>query len=250
MVSEAAFKTAWQQTGHEADLLLRAFISGQQCDCLSWVFVSAYQSALRRTFGNLPSDQWWSFAASEDRTGELPGVTLNNDRLSGSKTWIAGADHVDGVVVTCEGSCYLVSVNDPGVSIETDPPGSFLPDMSVGKLTLTDVSAVPVAMHGDFSLAEPFFLVAASCGYLVREAGRLGLEGLAPAAESALADLSALQDPEIDTERLLGVYMKVAGLGKTCGAEAGKQDNGPGRDWKQNGRLLSMYRKGLQQRVE
>ena len=70
-----------------------AITGGAIADRLAWVFVAGYQAANRRVFPELPVDGWAAYLVSEDRNGELPGVTAApNDGgflLNGHKTWLA-----------------------------------------------------------------------------------------------------------------------------------------------------------------
>ncbi len=98
---EATFLSAWQQaTNRVAGPREMAIAGGAAADDFAWIFMAGYQAAIRETFGwDLPRG-WLAFAASEDRSGEKPPLTLSDGRLSGWKTWVAGSDSVSHLVTT------------------------------------------------------------------------------------------------------------------------------------------------------
>lgn len=233
---ESEFKWFWQGV-NSPDPIVRAFYSGLRADRLSYVFIAGYQSALRLTFDGLAEDEWWCFAASEDRSGELPGVSKEAGKLNGTKTWVAASDHIDGAIVTADGECYGVRTGIDRVTVETYAPGSFLADMSTGKLTLDGVDAGdPLLVKMNFGIAEPMGLVASSLGYLLRESHRLGDKDLSDEARRLAPALDKVSDPG----HLFETYCQVADLGKRAGQMAGTAD------WADNGKLLSMYRRPLE----
>ena len=241
--SEAAFKGIWQSATGDTPIV-RAVSTGMRADRLSWVFISGYQGAIRLAFDAIPDKDWWSFAVSEDRTGQLPGVELTDGLLSGTKTWVAACDHVDGVIVTTAGQCYLVPRDAEGAQFERYEVSSFLPDMSTGKVTLKSADAGNVIeMKIDFRLAEPVALMAASAGYLLREASRLGERSLLRRSEAIVGRLAELD--QIDLTAISAIYSEVAEQGKVCARVAANRGDASVNDWQQNGRLLSMYRKAL-----
>ncbi|MBT4161296.1 MAG: hypothetical protein HOC70_02045 [Gammaproteobacteria bacterium] len=250
---EFTFKRIWQATAEEPDILSRAFKAGLASDRLSWVFIAGYQSALRRVFKHLPEKEWWAFAVSEDKTGELPGVSLSDGCLNGVKTWVATSKHLDGAIVTAGRSCYRVSAHTQGAALEHSPPAEFLGEMSVGKLTLTNLEAgESVSMTGDFGIAEPTFLAAASCGFLLRETKRLAMSGMDERIRLITADLSNFYDtgPESDIKELHRIYCLVSDLGKECGSMASECGDRSAGDWAVNGKLLGLYKRGLASRIE
>lgn len=226
----------------------RAYLAGQAADCLSFVFIAGYQSAVRLAFDNIADDEWWSFAVSEDKSGELQGVALADGKLSGTKTWVAASDHVDGVIVTAAKECFPIQREAEGAIFESYPPGNFLSDMSTGKVTLQETkSGDPISLNIDFTIAEPICLMAAGAGYVHREAKRIGADAIADDClliSKELAGLDVSQLPEI-----FRLYCQVAEHGKTCGRLADERGEAKAEDWQQNGKLLSMYKKGLANRI-
>ena len=246
MEKEVDFKVAWQSTSGDTPIA-RAVSAGIRADRLSWVFISGYQSAIRLAFAGIPEDEWWSFAVSEDKAGCLPGVQLSHGRLSGTKTWVASCDHVDGVIVTAAGRCYQVSRHAEGVQFERYASASFLRDMSTGKVTLENADAhSAIEMRLDFRLAEPVALMAASAGYLWREATRYREHSLLQGCEVVFNRLAGLV--QIDAKLVSAIYSEVAQLGKVCAKIAEIRCDGSEEDWRQNGRLLSLYKKTLAQK--
>ena len=247
VADEATYKTIWQSLD-TADPLVRAFEAGLRTDRISWVFVAGYQSALRLAFDGLAEKEWWCFAASEDQSGELAGVTLANGVLSGTKTWVAASDNIDGAIVTVNKQCFSVRAGEPGCHIETYPPGNFLPDMSTGKLTLVEYAATEaLELKMDFGLAEPTALVAASAGYLLRETFRLDASELRQQLHAAIPEIK----DNLDLAELYRIYSLIADIGKQIGAAATERKDTPeATDWQQNGKLLSLYRRGLSARIE
>ena len=241
--SEAEFKNVWQDQANGPPIA-RAISAGIHADRLSWVFLAGYQSAIRLAFEGIPENEWWSFVVSEDKSGQLPGVVFSDGCLSGSKTWVAACDNVDGVIVTAAGLCYYVQRHTTGVQFDSYASGNFLPDMSTGKVCLT--SAEPLAaveLKLDFRIAEATALMSASCGYLWRESKRYREQELRQGCETVLHRLAELD--QTDLESLNNIYGEVAEHGKACAAIAEVRGDRSREDWKQNGRLLSMYKKVL-----
>ena len=76
IADEKAFYDIWRrEIVQHKDLLSRALHGGLVSDCFSWVFLSGYQSAISHTFSEVDRDDWASFAVSEDKTGEKPGLS-------------------------------------------------------------------------------------------------------------------------------------------------------------------------------
>ncbi len=245
---ERAFKGAWHSLPETTGDFEAAVIGGAMSDRLAWVFLAAYQSAVRACFPGLPSREFVSFAASEDRRGEYPGTSIDDDgRLQGNKSWIAASRTVDWLLVTVQARDRIVLVNAraDGVSLNhRDSPG-FLGDMSQGMAAFVDV--VPerhVSRHdvARFGLAEPFFVTAAAAGYLYHR------ESAAQHRDRILGVLCSLADQSAagfhaDVAGLLQNYDAVKSIGKAVGAAEG------GADWSANGKLLGMYRSSLARQI-
>jgi len=84
----------------ETELALRG---GALADRLAWVFVSGYQAAVRRCFPEFAAPSGWTCLAAAE-AGDGPGCRLDSGpdglRLSGDKSWIAGAGVLDSLVVS------------------------------------------------------------------------------------------------------------------------------------------------------
>ena len=116
--------------------------------------------------------------------------------------------------------------------------------MSTGKVTLENADAhSAIEMRLDFRLAEPVALMAASAGYLWREATRYREHSLLKGCEVVFNRLAGLV--QIDTKLVSAIYSEVARLGKECAKIAEIRGDGSEEDWRQNGRLLSLYKKTL-----
>ena len=61
--------------------------------------MAGYQAAIREVF-KPGVDGWLAYAATEDRSGKLPGLSLSDGMLHGAKTWVAGSDSVSHLVTT------------------------------------------------------------------------------------------------------------------------------------------------------
>ncbi len=138
-MDEADYYQAWR--GHAEgveDATELAVAGGRIADQLSWVFVAGYQAAIRATFTDAPEKGWGSFAVTEDRSGELPGVERGTDGcLYGHKTWIAASRHADWLIVKAgrgdEATYCFVETDEPGLILShKDRPG-MLPDLSQGQ---------------------------------------------------------------------------------------------------------------------
>ncbi len=238
-----------------------AFAGGALADRLSWVFLAAYQGAIRSCFTPPPDNVWSTFAVSEDRTGTFPGVTRHNNQLHGSKSWIAASDNVDELLVTIgpglKSGCVRVKRDAPGLSLITRPPAAFLGDMSQGNATFaaTPVSAadeVDLAGARNFGLAEPFFVLVAASGYLLVEAQRLGDEQLADDIFEICNQLDRLYSVGFanDLVSLQAVYSAGSAAGKRCSSLVAARQDPTFTDWQGNGRLLGMYGRGIRERVQ
>lgn len=252
IADEAALKRFWQSHVSAGNLVQTAFTLGLHADRLAWIFCSAYQCALRAEITGIPDHEWWALAASEDSRGELPGVSYDTGRLNGFKTWVAASNLVDAVVVTVDRSAYVVRRDASGAKIETYPAGSFLSDMSVGRLELKGVTAdhsIDLGRH--FALTEPFYITSAALGYLLKETTRLNAEAFMTEVEACI---KALGDLEIrgyidHIDAFAALYRRVSDLGKVMGQISTAAADPRAIDWEKNGKLLSMYRRGIEKRV-
>lgn len=250
--TESSFKRIWLSTASKTSLLNRAFYSGFLSDRLSWVFIAAYQAAHRQVFEGLAADEWWAFAGSEDKSGKLPGVSVTDGKLNGTKTWVAAIEHVDRIIVSVGRTFFVVQPRDSSIELQTYPPGKFLPDMSVGRMTMTNTRAAEtIVMNGDFALAEPVYITAAGFGYLLKESRRLSRADLEEDIRQSCEKLSDLWSRGYteDIKALLGIYREIGRVGKILADDATMLNDRQARDWQESGKLLGMYRKGIEQRL-
>jgi acyl-CoA dehydrogenase len=201
--------------GHS--LFQQALIGGLLAPRFGFVFSAGYQTAIRHIFPSLTASGWVAFAVSEDRNPEapLPGVDYveQNGRfeLSGFKTWVAASDHCGQFIVSArnqtngsKGTLYfLVNRAAPGVSVSTRPPGRMLPDLSQGKLELTQYM-VAEPLNADrvksFAAAEVLFIYLAflASTWANFPARREGVETLLAESES----LTQVASPSWDAPML------------------------------------------------
>ena len=258
--SEAQFKSIWLGIAKDANPFQAAFHGGLLADRLSWVFLAAYQSATRDCFAGLPARAWVSFAVSEDRSGAVAGTVIDEQgRLHGTKTWVAAVANVDYLIVTqgpsIDHGCLLVDAHCAEVSLATRKPAAFLSDMSQGSATFNHLPLLAehtITNHTarQFGLAEPFFILVAACGLLLKEAGRLHAT---PLRDRVIAHLDNLQrcyadDYKADVRALLVLYETGSNLGRDCAAMVLEADPA-NQDWLANGKLLGMYGRGLRNAV-
>lgn len=254
---EPTFKRLWQTVAGRDPAVL-AFAGGALADRLAWVFAAAYQGAMRACFDGARTDAWIALCASEDRTGEFPGVRLEDNSLHGSKSWVAASATLDQMIITLgrsplDGS-YLLDCDAPGVEVVQLPRKAFLGDLSQGAVNLVAASAaarVDTSRAGDFGIAEPFFVVVAALPYLLREGRRLGQDD-ADALERIAVDADKIYAAgfHADVAAVLDVQQRCAAIGKSVAAAAGETEAGPGSDWAADGRLLGMYGRGLRARLD
>ncbi len=250
---EGAYKGLWRHHCATLDEFHAALVGGMLADRLSWVFVAAYQSAVRACFVGVPQGVYTSFAASETNEPDRPGTSLSGDgRLLGHKSWIASSRVVDHLIVTIGrdfASPPVAVTIGAGVHLTHREEPGFLADMSQGYAWFDRVPCEPVQNHSgaQFGLAEPFFMMAAGVGFMLREARRLDEPTLGDQASALLPELLQLDRAGFasDREALSCLYRRVAKLGKSCAERASSIAGGAADDWAANGRLLGMYGRGL-----
>jgi alkylation response protein AidB-like acyl-CoA dehydrogenase len=245
-----------------------ATIGGALADRLPWVFVSGYQGAVRRAFPELDAGTRWAcLAASEDRERKFPGTRIEDDhgrpRLSGTKTWVAGSDHVGVLVVTAgvgaEHRIVAVDRDAEGVSIETYERAKFLGDLTQGRATFDGALALlefPIPDGGrGFGAAEGLHVLTALNAFMLSHALRLG--GAASLIGSAVAGVqaaSAIAEREL-TDGL--VTLGLAGLDEQTQVTAEQfealiADGDPAlhERWMTDRRLVGMYSAGINRYAE
>ena len=200
---ETSFHAAWvagctdSQRRVLSDSAELALTGGAMADRLAWVFVSGYQAAVRQCFPELvPATGWTCLAAAEGRGG--PGCALSDDgngyKLSGEKSWIAGAAVLESLVVSTgegeERTFAGVLASAPGVSIDLPRKPGFLGEMSQGVARFADVSVAGVLQEPARGLrfrgAEPLFVMLALNACLRVRAATAGMTELVDLAEQAI----------------------------------------------------------------
>jgi hypothetical protein len=139
--TEDEFHAVWlahELSSHEP--LAMAAAGGALADRLAWVFVAGYQATLRHALPQTPVLPGWSALVNTEGVDSLPGTSLEGApgarRLSGWKTWVAGADHVERLYVSArhnELPLLAIGRNDDGVTIEHSRVGGYLPELVQGR---------------------------------------------------------------------------------------------------------------------
>lgn len=241
-MGEAEFYQQWQELT-EAKPFDLAIAAGRLAESPGLIFLAGYQACIQATFPELDRGRWHTFAVSEDRSpnSERPGVTFADGKVSGFKTWIAGVNSVDGLVLKvgsgAEARYGVVEAKAEGVTLTekpkpTDNPG-FLPDMSQGvaefrQATFTELNDASGVKN--FQRFEPYYIYLAFLARL----GSLNNE-LAGPANQVLEGQKNQQDL-VQLDRDVSVLM-------TTMAESGLR---LGTNWDMDHRLFTMYSKGIQ----
>ena len=179
--SEADWYRHWQAlAGPDDDPVTLAMRGGASADRFAWVFMSGYQAALKRCFPEYCAGGWVCFAAAEPRNG--PGCELRESgdgfRLTGQKSWIAGAEHIDRLIVSLDEARRFVCLerDRPAVEISLPRTPSFLAELSQGvadfngvEVDRSEVLDEPVRAQR-FRGAEPLHVLIALNAFL---AGRI-----------------------------------------------------------------------------
>jgi hypothetical protein len=255
--SESEFHALWQSLEDRTPLEM-AVRGGMSADRFAWVFMSGYQAALRCCFPDFAGPGWMCLANAEPK--DAPPCELRRTgsgfRLRGAKSWIAGARHVNRLVVTViEKGCF-VAVNraSPGLTIDLPRTPSFLAELSQGAARFDDV---PVAdddvldaseRTGWFRSAEPLFVLLALNGLLASHARRLEADdSIVQLASTAISAGSALVEQLHEVEQMrtglgeLRSYSSeaVARFQATVLPAAGDEFRSR---WRADARLLEMFR--------
>ena len=122
---EAGNEAAWYQLWNGKNLgklspRASALQGGLLADRLPWVFVAAYQAAIRSVFQEVPRQGWAAFVATEDKKDPdaRPGTSLCEAgsviRLSGYKSWVAQSRSPRAMV-----GSGLIGVSSEGTSTQS-----------------------------------------------------------------------------------------------------------------------------------
>lgn len=253
-MEEAQYHKLWREYAKgQEDLLAMAVTGGLVADRLAWVFVAGYQAACRRAFPTAAFDDWVAYAATEDRKGEppLPGVTIANRTLAGSKTWVAAAENVVDLIIKVGRGADAQYLRIPRTSANlTIDPGerkSFLGELSQGRAhfdgtPFEDSQVLDASEVKSFRLFEPLYIYAAFCGHVLGSTTEHDLVACShdclDGVEAALASIGTHELDRYHVEkadaraqdllvRLTGNRVQTAG------------------DWDVDQRLVAMYSRGL-----
>jgi hypothetical protein len=185
-----------------------AMRGGAVADRFAWVFMSGYQAALKKCFPEYCGNGWSCFAVAEPREG--PGCELQESedgyRLTGQKSWVAGAEHVDRLIVSLDDARRFVCLerDRTGVEISLPRAPSFLAELSQGvavfnavEIDRSEVLDEP-ARARRFRGAEPLHVLIALNAFLAGRTRALGgSDSLVDQAEAVLEAAAGLS-PVLD----------------------------------------------------
>ncbi len=264
----AGDEAAWYQHWNEKNLaelspLASALQGGLIADRLPWVFVAAYQAAIRSVFPEVPRQGWAAFVATEDKKDPeaRPGTKLcgrgSVKMLSGYKSWVAQSQHVDHLVVTARGEdgeqcCVYVERNRPGVTLTHREVPGFLGAMSQGFALFEEVEIRPECIFpGDrvesFVRTEPPFVMLASSAFLLAQLrdADAGLRDTLVALTLALCEFcNEKGGKDSPAPGILAALDR--GLQDCVGRFEAAVDLSALPGWAEDSRLLSMYSKRIQ----
>lgn len=260
LASEAEYREQWGRAlDNERSPQSLALAGGYLASQLPWVFLAGYQAAIRWVFADASIAGWLAFAASEDRGSEnpLPGVRRgDNGALAGWKTWVAGVNSIDGLLVLLnrDGSvpAKVVELSRATQGLTLHGPGAapsagrFLGAMSQGKAQLADVPLVEQRELSTerlrwFRHAEAISVFTALAAFLLRQSEIVAHDGLrndvaelfaGQARAFELADETALADASRDiAANTIACAQRYEGI-------AGERVPG---NWAVDRRLITMY---------
>ena len=245
-----------------------ALIGGALADRLAWVFHAGYQGMMRYAFPFCPGQGWASYLVAEDKTGEYPGTTLTGSgevkSLSGYKSWVAAADHVDHLVVQVKGAedntLVLVDRNAKGVVLSSRRSPGFLADLSQGFAAFEQVSLAEDRIFGsgilppNFAQSEPHNVLTALNAFMISHTLKLGGEGeiLDAATHSLHASADLLEENKAQDNFFLGLADLDAATTKTAQRfEDFIEDRNSDlyKRWQKDRGLVNMFSRGLQKRA-
>ena len=261
-LDEAQYRRTWQKrVADERQPLAMARQAGSAADDLAWVFMAGYQAAIRAVFPGVDLPGWAAFAVSEDRseTSPLPGVSWQAHPrgmvLTGFKTWVAGVDHIDHLIVRARGASplYLIMARAAnGLTLTRHPTPAFLPALSQGQAELNEV-VVTSEQQLDDKLVASF----ADCESLYIYVAFLAmLQSTLPAHavhEALLSKVDAALQLAVSLDPLQGSLAQMAQLDDqvlhirqqlTRDVYAGDER------WARDEKLIAMYSRGVQRRVQ
>ena len=268
--SEAEWHSLWQtaDVSHH-DPLVIALLGGALADRLDWVFHAGYQGMMRYAFPFCPGSGWASYLVAEDKTGEFPGTvvtkTAGHTQLSGCKSWVAGVEHVDHLIVRVSGTddevFLVVPAHGPGVVLSSREKPGFLSDLSQGFATFEDVVInddqlfARAQLHQNFAYAEAFHVLVALNAFMVSHTLRVGGDAdILLAATQSLSNAGDLiESGAVDDDFFLGTAdLDVA---TTHTAELFEMliehhDVELFQRWQRSRGVVNMFSRGLQKRAK
>ncbi len=244
---------------------------GRLADRAAWVFVGAYQGAMRQAFGQLRKHGGWaSYLVSEARDeSRKPTCTLSASNegfvLQGTKSWVAARTHLAAVMVnaTLESGVtanVLVPRSAAGVALLEKPSGRFLPELAVGSAVFEAVALPASAQLADNDThASLFGLIEARC-LLVALAGHFSAwvpQAVAPRESLMLS--SGLVTQELGQSGSIQVLLESMTLlvqwfdnwvAADAAADSDPEVEAVRLRWQNDRRLLQMHRPMLEKRQQ
>ena len=265
---EASFHAVWQRdkvsTLPASEL---AMTGGALADRAAWVFIAGYQAALKQCFPILSAHQGWcSYLVSEQRADPAVATCLATQTdagvtLQGTKSWLASAKHLRWLIVKAKSAQsthnLLVSVDDPGVTVDVRSGGRFLSEMTAGGASFDNT---PVAAAHDLAAREHYAdkfvfiesrcLMVALCSHFARLATELGWDD-GPLIQARLI-VAGLATAELDQPE--SVRALLAGMNQLRGWFDDWAARSPASDlrdnWQANQQLVDMHRRLLERALE
>jgi hypothetical protein len=174
----------------------RAIAFGFEADRVAFAFIAGFRAALQHLIPGLNPSLFVSFCITEEG-GNTPGAinstlipedeTKNQWILNGKKSFITGALEADQVFVAASTGqdkqgrkrikLVVLESETPGITIKTLPPLPFIPEISHGEVSFTNVNlSNDSILAGDgyadyikpFRIFEEIHVTAAILGYLTR----------------------------------------------------------------------------------
>lgn len=248
---------------------------GRLADRAAWVFVGAYQGAMRQAFGQVRAHVGWaSYLVSEARDEtRAPTCTLEQHPdgwlLQGTKSWVAARPHLATLVINAtlrsgKTANVLVPVATAGVALLEKPAGRFLPELAVGEARFDQVVLPASAMLTDADTnAALFGLIEARCLLVALAAHFSELAPTMEAPAQALLLAGGLTTSQLGQQGSLEVLLEAMTL--LADWFTGWLEDGPDSAieigssavlrevharWADDRRLLEMHRPMLQKRLD
>lgn len=268
--TESEFYEAWVRRGVSSpDPFMTAAVGGAMADRLAWVFVAGYQGTITRCFPELEVIPGWrSFTNTEDRSGTLPGTALTGGpgerRLSGWKTWLAAAAHVDEMLISArqnEPPFVLVRRDQHGVHIEGGPPKAYLQEMVQGAVRFDDVEVDDDQVVGNeatfsvFRASEGAYVRVALNAFILSHSLRLGgsatlVGGAVAGLLGAYANLSLPVPSAVAALATAGADSHTGWLASEFEAFIQARDEALFQRWNRDSRLVHGASSGITARAE